>query len=396
MKLIEADGKRLLAYHAIPVPKGILLEDDAPLDTLKLDAAAVKAQMLSGGRGKSGLVRIVSAATGASSAASQTAVAEAVRSVRAALAERGLPQVVLAEEKLDIAAEYYLSFSVNDRAQAPLLLFSVHGGMEVEEAPPPAQWIIDPQQGVLPHELIGFLRTAGASAKVLGALSRLMVSLYRIFVAEDLELLEINPLVLTRSGKLVAADAKIILDDCAAARHPQRQFPVSRRLALADMTPLEREADRMLFTFIDLPGSVALMSYGAGLGMMLVDLLGDAGLKAASFVDGSVTSTSNNTEDRLRLVFKRAEAPEVKAILFYQNLGTRDIKPRVDAVLRVLDETPPPKPFYFGFVATYLAEKNMTALEACRLIAERGYKASQEPRELVEWIRQDTLAAAAA
>jgi len=394
MKLIEADGKRLLAYHAIPVPKGILLDEDAALDTLRLDSAAVKAQMLSGGRGKSGLVRIVSGEPGASSAESQAAVAEAVRAVRAALAERGLPQVVLAEEKLDIAAEYYLSFSVNDRAQAPLMLFSIHGGMEVEEAPPPAQWVIDPQHGVLPHELIEFLRDAGATAKVLGALSRMMASLYRVFVAEDLELLEINPLVLTRSGKLIAADAKIILDDCAAARHPQRQFPVSRRLVLADMTPLEREADRMLFTFIDLPGSVALMSYGAGLGMMLVDLLGDAGLKAASFVDGSVTSTSNNTEDRLRLVFKRAEAPEVKAILFYQNLGTRDIKPRVDAVLRVLDETPPPKPFYFGFVATYLAEKNMTALEACRLIAERGYKASQEPRELVEWIRQDVAAAA--
>jgi succinyl-CoA synthetase beta subunit len=386
MKLIEAEGKALLASHGVVVPRSVLLDEGDVLPAFGMSGAAVKAQVLSGGRGKSGLVRLVDASAGSEG------ITSAVAGVRATLVERGLPAVVLVEEKLDIAREFYISFLISDRAHAPMMLFSVEGGIEIEAGAPPAQWIIDPLVGLLPHQVVAFFRDAGVTGAALGPLCRLAASLYRVFVAEDLELLEINPLVVTSRGRLVAADAKVVLDQCAASRHPARRFTVSRRLELAAMTPLEREADRLLFTFIDLPGSVALMSYGAGLGMMLVDLLGDAGLSAACFVDGSVTSIGNNTDERLRVVFKRAEDPAVKAILFYQNLGTRDIKPRVEAVLKVLDETPPPKPFYFGFVATYLAEKNMTAAEACRLVAARGYYASQEPRELVEMIRRDTAA----
>lgn len=403
MNLIEAEAKVLLAGHGIAVPRGVLLEEQDALQGSHAKGAAikgvaVKAQLLSGGRGKAGLIRLVHGIDkNADPAAVQTRgeaeveadIDAAITSVRTALQARNLPAVVLVEDKLDIRAEYYISFLLNDRAQAPLMLFSIHGGMEVESMPAPTQWRVDPVRGLLPHELIDFFKSAGVADVLLGALSRLAAALYRVYVSEDLELLEINPLVVTSQGRLVAADAKIIIDDCALFRHPHRDFSVSRRLVLAGMTALEREADEKKFTFIDLPGNVALMSYGAGLGMMLVDLLGDAGLRAACFVDGSSASVGNNTAERLQVVFKRAEAPEVKAILFYQNLSTRDIKPRVEAVLQVLRDTPPPKPFYFGFVAAYLAERNMTAVEACALVAAEGYKTSQEPRELVEMIKRD-------
>lgn len=398
MNLIEAEAKTLLAGHGIAVPRGVLLEEQDDLPAADARGVAVKAQLLSGGRGKAGLIRLVhgidkladsSTDMTRDIAAVEADIRAAITAVRTAMQARNLPAVVLVEQKLDIRTEYYLSFLLDDRAQAPLMLFSINGGMDVENMPAPARWRVDPVRGLLPHELIGFFVAAGVPDEVLGALSRLAATLYRIFVAEDLELLEINPLVVTSQGRLVAADAKIIIDDCALFRHPHRNFKVSQRLALAGMTALEREADEKKFTFIDLPGNVALMSYGAGLGMMLVDLLGDAGLRAACFVDGSSTSVGNNTAERLQLVFKRAEAPEVKAILFYQNLSTRDIKPRVEAVLQVLRETPPPKPFYFGFVAAYLAERNMTAVEACALVAAEGYKTSQEPRELVDMIKRD-------
>jgi len=389
MNLVEADAKSLLAGYGVSVPHGILLQEADPVPAHRMKGVAVKAQVLKGGRGKAGLIELVDSADDAP--LDETRLDAAIDSVRRKLRAQDMPALLLLEEKLDIRAEYYLSFLIDDRAQAPLMLFSSQGGMDVEGAPPPWRLRIDPMLGLSPHSVIEFFSSARVPADVLGVLSRLAALLYRICVAEDLELLEINPLAITAQGRLVAVDAKIILDDCAAFRHRNRDFAASRCLSLASMTALEREADSKRFTYIELPGDVALMTYGAGLGMMMVDLLGDAGLRAACFIDGSVASVGNNTEERLRIVFKRAEAPEVKAILFYQNLGTRDIKPRVDAVLKVLRETPPPKPFYFGFVATYLAERNMTAIEACQMVSALGYKTSQEPLELVEMIRRDCL-----
>lgn len=242
-----------------------------------------------------------------------------------------------------------------------------------------------------PGDLYGVvLGTARISGTViLGPLTRLAVSVYRAFVAEDAEMMEINPLAVSRSGKLLPLDAKVVLDDSAVWRHRARGLPLSLRLEDAERTPLEREADRDGFTFVEMPGDVAIMSSGAGLGMMLVDLIGQAGLRPACFVDGAVGSHSDQTAERLRMVMRRAEADDVKAVFFYQNLGTRDLKPRVEALLQILKETPPPKPFYFGLAATYQAERNMTAKQACERMRAHGYFASDDPADVVARIGQD-------
>ena len=118
---------------------------------------------------------------------------------------------------------------------------------------------------------------------------------------EDLELLEINPLVLTPDGRFVACDAKIVRDDSAAFRHDPEEFPVSRALAERAMTPLERSARELGFQLVEIDGDVALVTAGAGLGMMMMDLLADHGLTAACFMDNLRGAPDETMAERLRI-----------------------------------------------------------------------------------------------
>jgi succinyl-CoA synthetase beta subunit len=381
MRLCEAEAKVLLSNAGIALPKSRLIEAGATIDVRGFNGGVAKAQLLSGGRGKAGLVRF---------AVDQQSLHAEVEHLRARIAAAGKPGAVLIEERLELAAEYYLSFVIDDVLQRAVLLFSMQGGIDIEDAGDALHRLpIDPLMTLRPHHLLAFFTAAGITGKQLGALARLACSLHRVFVDEDADMLEINPLALTKAGKLLPLDAKMVLDDSATGRHRGRCTPLSDRLEDAELTPRERDAAALGFTFVEMPGDVAIMSAGAGMGMMLVDLVGQAGLKPACFVDGAVGSNSDQTDERLRLVFKRAESDDVKAIMFYQTLSTRDLKPRVESLLRLLKETPPSKPFYFGLSATYLAERNMTAKQACALMKEHGYFATSEADELVARIKSD-------
>jgi succinyl-CoA synthetase beta subunit len=382
MDLCEADGKSLLARHGIAVPAGALLGagpfDPAALKASYPDGAVVKAQILGGGRGKQGLVKL----------AAPEGLFDTIGDIAGRLAAMGVEPTLLIEEKLAIADEYYLAFSIDDVGQCPRMLFSADGGVEVEAADTVAAFPVDPLRGLMPQDVVAFLRDNRVKPAHVGPVARMAASLFRVFVAEDAELLEVNPLVVTRQGRCVAADAKIVLDDAGGFRH-RRDLELSAKMGLGRMTPLEREAEATGFTFVEMEGEVALMSAGAGLGMSLIDLLGDHGLRAACFVDGSAATTADNTAARLAHVFKRAQAADVRAILFYQNLGSRDLKPRVEALLDLLAQTPPPKPLYFGLLATYLAERNMTAAEGCAALTGAGFYATQDLRQLIGRISQD-------
>jgi succinyl-CoA synthetase beta subunit len=382
MNLCEVDGKTLLARHGIAIPRGRLLDmrDTVSVDEIaeEFPRAVIKAQILGGGRGKRGLVRL----------ADGDEFPKALNDVFQVMSAHQMPPVILVEERLAIAAELYLAFTINDVEQKPQMLFSREGGVDVEHSAQLDRLTIDPLRGLLPHDTVAFFRGRGIDGRNLGAMCRLATALYRVFTAEDAELLEINPLILTEDGRLMASDAKIVLDEAALFRH-RGELSLSSALATAGLTPLEREAEEQGFTFVEMPGDIAIMSAGAGLGMMLVDLIGERGLRAACFVDGSAATTADNTEDRLKLVFKRATAPEVKAILFYQNLGTRDLKPRVEALLNLLKHASPPKPLYFGLMATYLAERRMTAAQACVALREAGYFATEDLAELIATVVRD-------
>lgn len=377
MKLIEADGKRLLARHGIPVPAGILLApgDEPPAD---LGRVAVKAQVLAGGRGKAGLVRVAEAGN----------AAKMVAEVRSALGDRAASTALLLEEAVACEAEWYLACRVDDVAQCPVLLFSPRGGVDVEASAASIHSLpVDPLTPVHPHHLVAFFRDAGVRGPALGGLARIGAQIIRSFVAEDAELVEINPLGLLDGGKLVALDAKVSIDDNGASRHPDFAGLASARLAESERTELERQADAAGITFVELGGEIALITGGAGLGMAVADMLNDAGLPPANFVDATGGGDPRRFAALARVVFERARRPDVRAIAVYLVLGASPLKGAVDGLLSILKKMPPPKPMVIGLTASGAAVQAMSVDQAKAIFADHGYACVGDLDELIPALR---------
>jgi succinyl-CoA synthetase beta subunit len=368
MRLTEADGKALLGRHGIAVPRGVLLAPGAPSppEAAAWPVAWLKAQLLEGGRGKRGLVRRVTPDT--------------LEAARAAIAEAAGPVALLLEAPVAIERELYLALRVDGTRQTQELLFAAEGGVEIEQsgavrripvaadAPDMAERIHAAIADALPPQL---------TARV----ARLAAKLARIAVAEDLVLLEINPLAVTAKG-LVACDARLVRDAVAGFRHDTPAM--SAALEHAALTPLERRARADGYALVEMPGDVALVSSGAGLGMFLMDLLADHGLRAACFMDNIHGGPADTTEARLRAAFEIAARPGVKAILFYTTLASRPIADRIEGLLGFLARHPAPKPLFVGFAAAPSASRGFD-LEAARgrLAAAGIATLHDDPRALV-------------
>ncbi|WP_439813811.1 ATP-grasp domain-containing protein [Zavarzinia sp. CC-PAN008] len=379
MLLIEADAKQMLEDAGLPVPGERSLY--APGDAVRTPGGpvAVKAQVLAGGRGKAGLVRLVDAA----------GTADAVAAVQALLAAQGTTALVMAERQIDIAQEYYLAWRIDDLEARPVLMFSPHGGVEIEahgeslrECP------VDPLRPVRPQDLIPFFREAGVGGRTLGAIARFAADAFRLMQAVDADLVEINPLAVTPKGDLVALDAKVSLDDNADVRHHERARLVSDTLQRAGMTPLELRAAGQGFTFVELDGDVALFTGGAGLGMALVDMLADAGYRAADFVDAPGGSGTAIFGALSSLIFARAERDDVKAIILFLTLSATSLKGAVESILDLLKVQAPPKPLIVGLVATGAAEREMTRSQAQAAFEAQGHLCVTELDDAIAALRR--------
>jgi len=378
MDLCEWDAKSLLRRYGLPVPNARLcdLSKDRPEELSP--SSILKAQTLFGGRGKAGLVR----RAGSEPLATLDAIA-------AALAERRLPQVLMIEEATEFSSEFYLSVVLDDVAGCPVIMFSTNGGVDIEENGDVKTFPLPADVTVRQQDLVPFFIEAGAPGKSIGRLCRIATDLVRLFRNEDAVMVEINPLAVTAEGRLIALDCKATLDDSAGYRHEGRDFPLSQRLADARLSDYEREARENHFVLVQSPGDVVLVTAGAGLGMMVSDLLQDAGFKAATFFDNAAGAPGETAEARLDLAWRLAESDDIKAIMFYQALSTRDLAPRVLGLLERLKAAPPPKPFYFGLSASFVAEKTMTAKAAREAIAAAGYPAFEFPEEVVSQMAAD-------
>lgn len=350
MRLTEADGKALLRHHGIAVPRGAMWgAPDAP------PAGMMKAQLLEGGRGKRGLIRRFAASDGAAVAAL-------------------LPEPY-AEEAVAFTREIYLALMMDGTAQSLVLLASPDGGMEVESAAAPIRLVLDADAPDAVERAYAALR-GGFDTSLAARLARYALRLARVMRAEALDFLEINPLAVTADGTLVALDCKATRDDCAALPEPA----LSARLEDAALTPLEREARARGFAMVELPGTVALVTAGAGLGMLMVDLLGDAGAPAACFMDNIQGHAEDTTEARLDIAFRLAERPEVKAIAFHTTLASRPLKGRVEALAAMLERRPAPKPLVAGFAAAGAALMGFDADAARARLAALGVTLLDDPR----------------
>jgi succinyl-CoA synthetase beta subunit len=366
VRLAEHDGKTLLRRHGILVPEGRLLT--GPPDPA--EAGVLKAQLLEGSRGRRGLVRRAGPGEAPAAAAA----------IRALLGDPAAP--LRLEAEVVMVRELYLALRIDGTEQAIELLCAAEGGVDVEQAGALLRCHLDPDAAGAAERAFAALRS-GLGPDLAARVARLALRLARIMRFEDLELLEINPLGLLADGRLVACDAKLVRDESAAFRHDSPAL--SAALEAAALTPLERRARARGFHLVELPGgTVAMVTAGAGLGMLMLDLLADAGCPAACFMDNAPDGPAETMAERLSLAFEIAARPEVRAVLFFTTIASRGLRGRVEALAAALRANPPVKPLFAGLVAGHAALRGYSLEQARAELAAAGVAAlHDDPHALV-------------
>jgi succinyl-CoA synthetase beta subunit len=312
MRLQEHQSKSLFARHDIPIPRGYVAvtPEEAGRFAEKLgDAVAVKAQVLIGGRGKAGGIRLA----GSPAAAEKTAAAILGMEVR------GLPvRELLIEESVDIGQEIYLGIVIDRGKRQAVMMASAEGGVEIEQVAhdrPEAiiRVAIDPLTGLSDAQLLALSEGIGLDDPLQGAFGSIALGLYEAFVAHDALLAEINPLVVTGEGKLLALDGKMVIDDNALSRHPDlSQMRAEALPGAGEETLVEREAREAGLSYVHLGGEIGCVVNGAGLAMATMDVIKHFGGVPANFLDVGGGANAEKTAAALRLVLG---TPGLKAVL---------------------------------------------------------------------------------
>jgi succinyl-CoA synthetase beta subunit len=374
MRLAEYDGKALLRRHGLAVPPSVLLHsgEQPPEEAEGWPGYFLKAQLLEGGRGKSGLVRRLQ---------NLGEFREARRLILATLDDANTP--LLLEEAVPIAQEIFIAVRVDGSQQRLELLLAPEGGENVERsAKKLARIPIDPTAPVTADDI--FPAASRIFPRDLAArLARYVARLPEIARKEDLQLLEINPLALTNDGSFIACDAKIVRDEAADFRHDPAEFSLSRILAERAMTGLERAARDLGFQLVETKGDVVLVTSGAGLAMMMMDLLADHGLRAASFMDNLRGAPDETMNERLKIARLLAARPNIKAIVFQTVIASRSLAERIDALVSWITAEPLPKPLIVGLAAGHAATRKMSTEQAIETLRTLGVPAFTDPVALV-------------
>jgi succinyl-CoA synthetase beta subunit len=308
MDLLEYQGKQLFARHGVPVPDG------KPATTVDEALAAadeigypcvVKAQVLIGGRGKAGGIKVVKDRDEA------RAAAEAILGMDI----RGhTVHEVWVEAASDIAEEYYASIVFDRSAKAPLMLLSTQGGMDIEEVAERdpnaiARLHVDPLIGFQGFHGRRLAFEAGVADDVVRPVGALLAKLYDAFVAEEAMLVEVNPLVVLSDRSVKALDAKVTLDDNSFYRHPDNA--ALRNPGAED--PQEQMAKERGLTYVKLNGDIGILGNGAGLVMSTLDVVSQAGGSPANFLDAGGGSKAEAITQAVEVILSD---PKVKAVLF--------------------------------------------------------------------------------
>jgi succinyl-CoA synthetase beta subunit len=287
----------------------------AAAEKIGTPVVVVKAQIHAGGRGKGGGVKLAKSAAQASELAGQILGMKLVTPQTGA--EGRIVRRLLIEQGLDIKRELYLSILVDRAAEAPVILASASGGMEIEEVAkehPEAilREVISPAAGLQSYQVRKIVFGLGLPAEMVKVAEPFLQALYRAFLATDASLLEINPLVLTGDGKLIALDAKMNFDDNALGRHPE----IAEMRDLDEETPLEVEASKYKLNYIQLDGNVACMVNGAGLAMATMDIIKLAGGNPANFLDVGGGASAEQVKNAFKILLGDANVQAVFINIF--------------------------------------------------------------------------------
>ncbi|MCH7949630.1 MAG: ADP-forming succinate--CoA ligase subunit beta [Candidatus Dadabacteria bacterium] len=314
MNIHEYQAKELLLKYGVAVPMGkvALHEDEAEqiAKNLSVEKFIVKAQIHAGGRGKGGGVKLANVLEDVKRLASEILGMTLVTHQTGP--EGKLVSKVLVEEASNIATELYIGMVIDRATENIVIMASQEGGMEIEEVARtnPEKILkeyIDPTIGLLPFQCRKIAYFLGLKGKTVNKAVKLILGLYNAFIDNDCSLLEINPLIITNDGAVLALDAKMNFDDNALFRHPD----IEKMHDPAEEDPTELEAKKWGISFVKLDGNIGCLVNGAGLAMSTMDIIKHHGAEPANFLDVGGGATAEQVLQALKMILRD---PNVKAI----------------------------------------------------------------------------------
>ena len=314
MKVHEYQGKEILKQFGVAVPKGRVAFTAREAREIAQEIGCpvvIKAQIHAGGRGKGGGIKL------ANSLDETEKIASKVLGMTLVTHQTGpegrIVRKVLVEEAMKIIKELYLGIIIDRSCGRPVIMASEAGGMEIEEvaAQSPEKILkefIDPALGIQPFQSRKLAFGLNLDKGLISTSTKFITNLYKAFVEKDCSLAEINPLVVTEDGRILALDAKLNFDDNAIYRHPE----VVELRDLNEEEPLEIEASKYKLNYIKLDGSVGCLVNGAGLAMATMDIIKHAGSEPANFLDVGGGASAEMVENAFRILLSDKH---VKAVL---------------------------------------------------------------------------------
>lgn len=335
MRLYEYEGKRLFAEFDIPVPEGLAADNPQAA----FDHAAgfgrpviLKAQVLTGGRGKAGGVKAADTPDQAQ------VLAEEI--FRLKISSHPVKRL-LVEPKIDIVKEYYLGVTIDRVNHCLVIIGSSAGGVDIEETAennPQAiiKLALDINEPLYGFDAFKLAKLIGFEPAQLRTAQEIIQSLLRFFRAYDAKMAEINPLVESADGSLMAANARVLLDEDALFRHPElAEMSIEKRHAEGELTPREKQAADWGIPYLDLDGNIGMLPGGAGFGIMSNDFINYFGGKPANFMD----SGGELTEERIaRMLVLLDDNPQVSAIFATHFGGTSGCDDFARGVVKFIKE----------------------------------------------------------
>ncbi len=332
MKLHEYQSKQLFAKHGVPIPRGDVAETPAEARAIAErigGKVAVKSQVLVGGRGKAGGIRL----------AKSPEEAEQLAAAIFELEIKGLPvRKILVDEAAEVSSEIYLGVT-NDRTQgSPVLIASAEGGVEIEEVARThpdriARAWVDPLIGLRDYQARNLAAAMELPRQHWSKFSQMARGLFDTYWNSDATLAEINPLVITKQDQLLALDGKIVIDDNALFRHPE----LEQLRDLDEEAPSEREARGHGLSYVKLDGNIGCMVNGAGLAMATMDVIMGLGGEPANFLDIGGGADAEKVAAAIQIIL---EDPEVNSMMFNIFGGITRCDEVARGILMALEQVP--------------------------------------------------------
>ncbi len=371
MKLHEYQSKRIFAKYGVPIPKGEVATTPEEVRSIARSMGkpvVVKSQVLVGGRGKAGGVKL----------AKTPDEAEAVAKQILGMKIKGLTvKKVLVDEAADIKSEIYLGAVMDRNSQRVVMMASSEGGVEIEEVArvSPEKIIkvsVNPFLGLMGFQARQMAFGIGLDKSLVGQFVKIAQGLYNAYVGSDASLAEINPLVVTGDGKLLAVDGKMVLDDNGLFRHPD----LAEMRDLDEENPYEAEARRFGLSYVKLEGTIGCMVNGAGLAMATMDVIKLYGGEPANFLDVGGGAKADKVAAALRIILSDKNVNTVLINIFGGITRADEV---AKGILQALEEVKTEVPMVARLIGTnekegreILASANMATASS---LAEAAQKA---------------------